>query len=69
MDAANQLKNWGAVGEHNIPLEVYKTCLTRFISRDHEQFRQIFSSDWGTSILLPIFKKCDRTVLEMGRQV
>ncbi|MES9976207.1 MAG: reverse transcriptase domain-containing protein [Candidatus Thiodiazotropha sp.] len=72
--AVKRLRNKKATGEDGIPSEVFKSCLSTLLDPIHALFEaiwetEVFPTDWGTCLLLPVFKKGDKTLCENYRGI
>ena len=68
-DTINRLKNGKSPGIDGIPAEIYKVCKSVHLKPLHQLFTviwvtELFPYDWGTSILLIIAKKGDKSICD-----
>ncbi|BHF57408.1 hypothetical protein SprV_0100034900 [Sparganum proliferum] len=72
VDAIRKLRNKKAPGEDGIPTEAFKSCVDTLAPWLHEMIKrawryEVIPDDWGLGILVPIFKKGDKTRCEKYR--
>ncbi|BHF75383.1 hypothetical protein SprV_0501847900 [Sparganum proliferum] len=74
VDAIRKLRNNKAPGEDGIPAEIFKSCVDTLASWLHEVTErawrdEVLTDYWGLGILVPIFKKGDKTRCENYRGI
>ena len=70
----DRLRSSTCPGEDGIPTEIYKTCQGVLLHPLHELYSLVWlnescPTDWGSSILIPVFKKGDKTVCSNYRGI